>query len=81
MDSGFISRKAAIELYDGDFTNSQEYHVPVPVIIQNLKDIPEADVRPIVHANWIGKNICSNCGARVTQSQKHYCCNCGAKMR
>lgn len=48
---------------------------------QRLKAIPAADVRPHVVAHWIGRNICSYCGARVQQSQKYFCCNCGAEMR
>lgn len=38
-----ISRQDAIALFDGDETNDPHYKVPVPVIIQNLKDLPAVD--------------------------------------
>lgn len=57
----------------------------------DLKDIPAADVTPVVHGRWIEKTAhdrrqyfeCSNCGK---QENKHtairggFCWNCGAKM-
>ena len=57
----------------------------------DLKDIPAADVVPVVHGRWIEKTAhdrrqyfeCSNCGK---QENKHtairggFCWNCGAKM-
>lgn len=57
----------------------------------DLKDIPAADVAPVVHGRWIEKTAhdrrqyfeCSNCGK---QENKHtairggFCWNCGAKM-
>ncbi len=44
----YIEREKLLELYvDGKY-DTADYHVPVPVIIQNIKDIPAADVRPVV---------------------------------
>ena len=44
----YISREKLLELYvDGKY-DTADYRIPVPVIIQNIKDIPAADVRPVV---------------------------------
>lgn len=44
--SEYIEREAAIALYEDDAVDMSVLKVPVPVIIQNLKDIPAADVVP-----------------------------------
>lgn len=50
--SQYIEREKLLELYvDGKYDTTC-YHVPVPVIIQNIKDIPAADVRPVVRGKW-----------------------------
>lgn len=59
-------------------------------IISVLKDIPAADVAPVVHGEWLKevyrdpygadwtRCVCSLCG-RVEIKKEPYC-NCGAKM-
>ena len=85
--SQYIEREKLLKLYvDGKY-DTADYHVPVPVIIQNIKDIPAADVRPVVRATW--KRIdfkpcghdyeCSSCGWKNDMAT-HFCPNCGARM-
>lgn len=52
-----------------------------------LFEVAEAeriDAAPVVHARWIGNNVCSACieGIRgyAIQSGYRYCPHCGAKM-
>lgn len=55
-----------------------------------LEGIPDADVAPVVHAQWIEKTDpagkyfeCSHCGAhenKHTAIKGYYCWRCGAKM-
>ena len=58
--------------------------------INALRNVPAADVAPVVHGTWElrhGSWYCSNCGRGykikfgVAPACKHnYCPNCGAKM-
>ena len=88
----YIEREKLLELYvDGKY-DTADYHVPVPVIIQNIKDIPAADVRPVVRGRWKDamQSVhdsphvkCSVCGEYYWRYFKkfNYCPNCGADMR
>lgn len=56
--------------------------------IESIKNIPAADVAPVVHGRWVdGK--CSNCGVDIPTDDAHdaifetecrFCYYCGAKM-
>jgi len=51
--------------------------------LNNIKNIPAADVRPVVRGHWID-GTCSNCGffTDVVMSRFFsYCPNCGADIR
>ena len=60
------------------------------VYIDDIKEMPSADIAPVRHGRWITKQEkdtfagylysyeCSECG-RVEQCKEPYC-NCGAKM-
>lgn len=59
------------------------------VCVEDIKSIPAADVKEVVHATWIGKPIagystvrCSNCKSvfRENTGKWKYCPDCGAKM-
>lgn len=86
----YIKREDLLELYRmDDPVLNENGHVPLPVIRQNIMDIPAADVAPVRHGRWeivIGSNrkeymVCTCC--RVSQELTGvftYCPNCGAKM-
>ena len=91
--SEYIEREAAIAMYEDDEIDMGALKVPVPVIVQNLKDVPAADVREVVHGKWIpvtngrGGSECNQCHAYAPSHQcgveykSNYCPNCGADMR
>ena len=54
----YIERKYLLELYRMDDPILNENgHVPLPVIRQNIIDIPAADVAPVRHGRWIDKSL------------------------
>ena len=83
----YIEREDLLELYRmDDPVLNENGHVPLPVIRQNIMDIPAADVVPVRHGRWIdtreycGDYMCSNCEALYGTNKFNYCPNCGAKM-
>ena len=58
--------------------------------IAHIKDIPAADVKPVMRGEWIANGnefdeygfvICSVCGARFFRGDSYnFCPNCGARM-
>lgn len=83
----YIEREALLELYQIDGPENETGHVPLPVIRQNIMDIPAADVAEVRHGRWeevrdaYGKLegwLCE-CGREV-KSKDNYCPNCGARM-
>ena len=92
----FIKREAAI--------NTQErmclgcpvdrrlcYKCAVTTTTKQLLELPAADVRPVVHGEWLPTNDanklrCSKCDiihliAQYPHGEINYCPNCGADMR
>lgn len=80
----YIKREDAIE--------KLEFHISMD-LLDDIKDIPPADVAPVRHGHWIVLQQtsiptiwnckCSECGAYETKTsnyQANYCPNCGAKM-
>ena len=55
----------------------------IDTAIEELDDIPAADVRPERHGEWLWINDkfyeCSECGA-FDSTKRPYCWKCGAKM-
>ena len=87
----YIEREDLLELYRmDDPVLNKNGHVPLPVIRQNIMDIPAADVSPVRHGRWNdGDPYCPICkkdkfrglDADVWADWKpDYCPNCGAKM-
>ena len=87
----YIKREDLLELYRMDDPILNENgHVPLPVIRQNIIDIPAADVAPVRHGRWIEQEKytfgvmydCSICDNRILDNGHswNYCPNCGAKM-
>ena len=86
----YIEQEDLLELYRmDDPVLNENGHVPLPVIRQNIMDIPAADVAPVRHGRWeivIGSNgkeymVCTCC--RVSQDLTGvftYCPNCGCRM-
>ena len=87
----YIKREDLLELYRmDDPVLNENGHVPLPVIRQNIMDIPAADVAPVVHGQWETNSdrpdslICSvcKCGFDMWKHDPHnFCHNCGADMR
>ena len=83
----YIKREDLLELYRiDDSVLNENGHVPLPVIRQNIMDIPAADVAPVRHGRWIMHDDefgltceCSVCHIE-TMGDGNYCPNCGAKM-
>ena len=57
------------------------------VAMSEIRQIPAADVRPVVHARWIDNGIpdsmlsgCSACGYTCGAYSMRFCPNCGAMM-
>ena len=92
--SEYIEREAAIAMYEDDEIDMGALKVPVPVIVQNLKDVPAADVRPVVHGKWERLDMhkgmeqfrCSICRSEcyvptcMGEPMYEFCPNCGALM-
>ena len=58
-----------------------------PMQLKIIKDLPAADVAPVVHGKWGDNGIagpilvkCSVCGYDCGANSFSYCPNCGAKM-
>lgn len=91
----YIERKDLLELYRMDDPILNENgHVPLPVIRQNIMDIPAADVALVRHGRWIGAPLCGNDNCKCSECgswhnihanlrgkiMQKYCPNCGARM-
>ena len=86
----YIKREDLLELYRmDDPVLNKNGHVPLPVIRQNIMDIPAADVAPVRHGRWECNKPCPVCGGDRFEGldadiwadwEPPYCPNCGAKM-
>ena len=63
--------------------------IPFETMVSDLRDMPAADVAPVVHGRWVPTKApfmnecedCSVCGYRTVWGHRYnYCPNCGAKM-
>ena len=73
---------------------SGDYGHPAVVDLEDIANIPAADVVPVVHGRWVDKMVrdwhCSECGQKVPRQvyfdgycyadKLNYCPNCGARM-
>ena len=86
----WIDANALLELYDmgaelEDYAGTLS--VPVPIIRQNIRDMPTADAVEVVHSWWEksaeGYKMCHHCKADIAifSGHKNFCPNCGADMR
>ena len=60
----------------------------IMAIERDVRDMPAADVAPVVHGRWVDNGIpgsmlsgCSMCGFTCGSSSFFYCPICGARMR
>ena len=89
----YISRDELLALYTlNDPVLNEACHVPLPVIRQNIMDMPAADVAPVRHGRWIDAESddgctvwhCSKCSYPIKTICGYpiykYCPMCGALM-
>lgn len=81
-----------MELYaDTDEIKFDAYNVPVPVVRQNILDMPTIEAEPVRYGSIIEtiedgrmKRVFSCCGTDFTKMtcwmMPNYCPNCGAKL-
>ena len=95
-NSDYIEREEAILAVDERIKQIGYEGSPLVLSIrQSIRDVPSADVAPVVHGHWerqirndLGSKlndiiICSNCSIAFSsenQVRRSYCPNCGAKM-
>lgn len=74
----YIKREDLLELYRmDDPVLNENGHVPLPVIRQNIMDIPAADVAPVRHGRWIfGKDLPFIWGKMPKNKYHLYCSEC-----
>ena len=83
----YIEREDLLELYRiDDPVLNENGHVPLPVIRQNIMDIPAADVAPVRHGRWVCVDtdteqffLCNKC-KKKEYWESNYCPNCGCRM-
>lgn len=85
-----IDADELMALYESTSKLNIDYcSVPVPVIKQNIQDMPTRDVEGVTHGEWkvsAYRTIeeCSICGKYIKYAygtaEKNYCPHCGAKM-
>ena len=99
----YIERKAVIELLEEKqraicpagrcgrgyvYGRDRDEYDAIEADIDTVKEIPAADVAPVVHARWIGSEShekwwCSSCGKTIEREKEclpDFCEDCGAKM-
>lgn len=83
----YLKREDLLDLYTLDDPELNENGiVALSVIRQNIRDLPSADVAPVVHGKvthviympHCKNGTCNVCGAYI--QAWNYCPNCGAKM-
>ena len=97
----YISREAAmLEIDAADFVIDDNFEGGATLlycddVVDRLSAIPAADVRPVIHAQWVRSEdaddgYCSNCKCDMPMCREDwewkycetdYCPNCGADMR
>ena len=81
----YIEREAAISSLCCDCSATRDCRPGERCVdYQRIKEIPVADVRPVVRGKWIpcgdGKRTCSECGHFAFRVVCNFCPNCGCSM-
>lgn len=93
-NSDYIEREEAILAVDERIKQIGYEGSPLVLSIrQSIRDVPSADVKPVVHGRWDGYGRCTACGMFWDEMRTMdgddtgywyemppYCNNCGAKM-
>ena len=90
--SEYISREAAVEAVEIALNKYNLLLSTFRVIRDSVKDVPAADVAPVVHARWVFEDEddyrprCAKCdhiasGDSENYYLSNYCPNCGACMK
>ncbi len=69
----------------GFYEPYKDMKVSINALLEQIKDIPSADVIEVRHGHWINDVghtgwTCSECGDHEGNKIDKYCSNCGAKM-
>ena len=83
----YIEREKLPQKKERGFFLDDDFNAGWNACLNNIKNIPAADVRPVVRGTWITRpymmgntQYCSLCGENY--GMKHnFCPNCGADMR
>lgn len=81
-----IDADALVELYDFPPEYAEALSVPIPIVVQNILDMPTLDYAPVVHGEWVRQDEtytrfqCSSCKSENHGRRWPFCPNCGAKM-
>lgn len=78
----YIEREKLPQKKERGFILDDDFSAGWNACLNNIKNIPAADVRPVVRGHWID-GACSNCGFFtdvVVSRFFSYCPNCGAMM-
>ena len=86
----FEATKQAIDRIRSVYHRARNFNAVSAIdnVFGEIKEIPAADVAPVIHAHWIRRDEsftrfkCSNpkCSAENFSGFENYCPNCGAKM-
>lgn len=87
----YIEREALLAWFGDYKANDPNEYLSPQHIIDDIAEIPAADVAPVVHGEWVvcgdGEDVpwmCSHCGKTTAHKYKtmygKYCPNCGARM-
>ena len=84
----FEATKQAIDRMRSVYHRARNFNAVSVIdnVFGEIKEIPAADVAPVVHGHWVCGCMCSVCGdAHGPKNLRHkpyynYCPNCGAKM-
>ena len=85
MATDHISRDAAIDFYCSECWGRGNCKIFGDCNdVKPLREIPAADVRPVVRARWIEIDdyaLCPKCGTAEHSPNRNFCHTCGADMR